>query len=85
MTLDQIKDLVGALHRPVTLTFVGLCFGVAVIIGVCRATSATDAAAVLAAAGLVVGGMYGFRSMENASVAKTNAAPAAPDSGQPPQ
>lgn len=75
MTIDQIKSLIGDLHRPLTLTFVGLCFGVAVIIGVCRANSATDAASVLAAAGLVVGGMYGFRSMENASVAKTNSPP----------
>lgn len=75
LDLDRITQLVGDLHRPVTLTFVGLCFGVAVIIGVCRATSATDAAAVLAAAGVVAGGMYGFRSLENASVAKTHSPP----------
>lgn len=76
MSIDRFAQLVGEIHRPLTLTFVGLCFGVAVIIGICRATSATDAAAVLLAAGGVVGAMYAARSMENASVAKTNAPPA---------
>jgi predicted metal-binding membrane protein len=75
MTIDRFAQLVGEIHRPLTLTFVGLCFGVAMIIGVLRSESAADAAYLLTAAGLVVGGMYGFRSLENASVAKANAPP----------
>lgn len=73
MTLDQFKSLVGDLHRPFAIVFLTLCSGAALIIMSLRVENGNDAGVLFGAAAVLLGGMFGVRSVENWRTRKTDA------------
>lgn len=65
MSLDQFKTLIGDLHRPFAIIFLTLCSGAALIIMSLRVENGNDAGVLFGAAAVLLGGMFGVRSVEN--------------------
>lgn len=73
---EAIKAFIGDLARPFALYASGLGTAAATIIGALKCENGTEASLVIGAAGLILGGMYGFKEWGNTKqrVAETNAA-----------
>lgn len=75
---EMVKAFIGDLARPFALYATGGGTAVATVIGAMKCEDGIQAAAVITAAGVVLGGMYGFKEWGNTrqEVARTNAAAA---------
>ncbi len=73
MTLQQFQSLVGELHRPFAIVLLSACSGASLIIMSLRVENGNDAGVLFGAAGLLLGGMFGVRSVENWRTRATDA------------
>ncbi len=73
---EMIKAFIGDLARPFALYVSGAGTAVATVIGAMKCEDGIQAAAVITAAGVVLGGMYGLKEWGNTrqEVARVNAA-----------
>jgi hypothetical protein len=73
--LEATKSFIGDLARPFALYATGAGTAVATVIGAMKCEDGIQAAAVITAAGVVLGGMYGLKEWGNTrqEVARTNA------------
>lgn len=81
ISLDRAVAALGNLARPYVLYSAATSSALATVSIVWMRGDLMAGAAFVGAAWGGVALLYGAKAMENASVAKTNAAPAAPDSG----
>jgi hypothetical protein len=63
--MDRIKAFIGDLARPFALISMSLATSIGVVIVCLRVDDGNDGAIALGAVGLIIGGMYGFKSWEN--------------------
>ena len=63
--LERFVWFVGEVHRALAMTVVSVAMAAGIVIVCLKAEDAVDGAAALGAAGIVLGGMYGFRTLEN--------------------
>lgn len=79
---ERVKSFIGDLARPFAFYSVGGATAGAIVIAALRCQNGTEGALVIGAAGLIVGGMYGFKEWGNSKagaqaseveIAKTNA------------
>jgi hypothetical protein len=77
-TSERVKSFIGDMARPFALYCLGAGTSGATIIGALKCEDGIQAAAVVTAAGVVLGGMYGFKEWGNTKqeVARVNAAAA---------
>lgn len=75
---ERVKAFIGDLARPFALYVTGGGTAAATVIGALKCEDGIQAAAVITAAGVVLGGMYGLKEWGNTrqEVARTNAAAA---------
>jgi hypothetical protein len=86
ISLDRIVSAIGNVARPYVLYSAATSSALATVSIVWMKADLMAGAAFVGAAWGGVALLYGAKAMENASVAKTNAAPVVPsDSGQPAQ
>jgi hypothetical protein len=63
--LDRAKAFIGDLARPFAFYVVSAGTAAGIVIGALKCQNGTEAALVIGAAGLIVGGMYGFKEWGN--------------------
>lgn len=67
---ERIKAFIGDLARPLALLSLGLSTSAAVIITALKVENGNDGAILIGAAGIIVGGMYGFKEWGNVKAAQ---------------
>lgn len=83
--LDRIVSAIGNIARPYVLYSAATSSALATVMIPAMKMDLSAGALFVGAAWGGTAALYAAKAMETASVAKTNAAPAAPDSGQPAQ
>ncbi|MFZ2252634.1 MAG: hypothetical protein WAW13_00500 [Minisyncoccia bacterium] len=67
---DKVKAFIGDLARPFAMYVLSGATAVSIVIVALRVENGNDGAIFLGAAGVLVGGMFGFKAWENNTAAK---------------
>src|SRR5687768_7600170 len=67
---EMVKAFIGDTARPFAFYVISAATGAAVVIAAMRCQNGTEGALVIGAAGLIVGGMYGFKEWGNTRAGK---------------
>lgn len=81
--LDRFKAFVGDLARPWAIVSISSATAAAIVIAALRCEDGTQGGIVIGAAGLIVGGMYGFKEWGNTVSGKQAANVAIAQTEQP--
>lgn len=69
-TADQVKAFIGDLARPFVMYVLSAATAVSIVIVSLKVENGNDGAIFLGAAGVLVGGVFGFKAWENNTAAK---------------
>lgn len=71
--MTRLSEFIGNVARPFAIIWTALCGGVAMIVTSLRVENGNDGGVLIGAIGLIVTGIYGFRSVENWKTARSTA------------
>lgn len=71
--MSRVSEFIGAIARPFAIIWTALCGGVAMIVTSLRVENGNDGGVLIGAIGLIVTGIYGFKSVETWKSAKSDA------------